>query len=52
MTEGPSASEATSFDQIDQSVLKEFIEKRVLFGTFMKLQRNNILSKMRVRKNI
>ena len=35
MVEGPSTSEVTNFDQIDQSLFKEFL-KRLLFGTFMK----------------
>ena len=34
MMEGPSASEVTNFDQIDQSVLKEFLGKSTVWDFY------------------
>ena len=49
--EGPSASEVTNFDQIDQSVLKEFLEKSTVWD-FYEMTTEQYTTKHGVRKNL
>ena len=44
MVEGPSTSEITNFDQIDQSILKEFLEKSTVWD-FYEMTREQYINK-------
>ena len=44
MVEGPSTPEITNFDQIDQSILKEFIEKSSVWD-FYEMTREQYINK-------
>ena len=44
MVEGPSTSEITNFDQIDQSILKKFLEKSTVWD-FYEMAREQYISK-------
>ena len=44
MVDGPSTSEITNFDQIDQSILKEFLEKSS-FWDFYEMTREQYINK-------
>ena len=44
MVEGPSTSEVTNFDQIDQSLVKEFLEKATLWD-FYKMKKEQYITK-------
>ena len=51
MVEGPSTSEVTNFDQIDQSLFKEFLEKATLWD-FYEMTKEQYISKHEGEKDL
>ena len=49
MVEGPSTSEITTFDQIDQNLLKEFLTKTCVWD-FYEMSREEYLNKDYIKK--